>query len=152
MYSINLCIIFSKRSPWAVSRRSSALKSAFALAKLTGCGSSNASKRNISDQVTCLRQKEASVLTSLQWEDSVTGGDSAGYLPIPFAPVTDGSFIPYRLKKLQLHSIRQNKPVLIGFNRNEGMNDMLDTLTMYENLSKTPDDFTIQDMKVTPEY
>ena len=101
-------------SPWALLPKAQAINNTLVLAALVGC---NQVGPSVAAQVACLRAVPPSTLSYVQFASQV---DSAG-LGVPFPPIMDGSFIPFSNSSSDLLPLPQNKPVLLGVNRNEGI-------------------------------
>ena len=107
----------------------------------------NCSHGNAKEQVACLQNAKPGDITLKQWDKSVT--DTASYVPVPFAPIIDGTFLPTGDNIEALINSRQRKPLIIGFTQNEGFYFVLYKLQEYfMNLNKSVEEFTHADLKV----
>ncbi|XP_077180763.1 cholinesterase-like isoform X2 [Paroedura picta] len=96
---------------WAWMSPEEAKQKALALAQTVGCTQDNGA-----DVVTCLQGQD--VAGFIRYELSTL--NSTMLLNLPFAPTTDGDFLPEDLQKLLEPGRIPNKPVLLGTTSDEG--------------------------------
>ena len=125
------------------------LNTSLMLASLMKCGGNGSAGGDIALLAECLRSKDAASLAYAQWYPSL---DTTGYF-IPFLPVLDGVFLPLTTNLSAPITSVQKKPVIIGVNKNEGMEFLLYKIPMlFKNLANisnvNPDNFSYSDLKV----